>query len=42
MTLKVSKNLRGMVLHSNKCQKWVKDKIVEAKGRGEGVWMTVK
>lgn len=38
----VGENLkRGMVLNSNKCLKWVKDKIVEAKEKGEGVWIVI-
>ena len=39
----VGENLKkGMVLNSNKCLKRVKDKIVEAKETGEGVWIVVR
>ena len=38
----VGQNLkRGMVLNSRIWLKRLKDKIVEAKARGEGVWITV-
>ena len=32
---------KGMVLNSNKCLKRVKEKIVEAKETGEGVWIVI-
>ena len=39
----VGENLKkGMVLNSNKCLKRVKEKIVEAKETGEGVWIEVR
>lgn len=39
----VGENLKkGMVLNSNKCLKRVKEKIVEAKETGEGVWIVVR
>ncbi|MBQ6063752.1 MAG: hypothetical protein IJK87_09010 [Prevotella sp.] len=38
----VGENLKkGMVLNSNKCLKRVKEKIVEAKETGEGVWIVI-
>ena len=39
----VGENLKvGMVLNSNACVERLKKKIVEAKDRGEGVWITIK
>ena len=39
----VGQNLKkGMVLNSNIWLKRLKDKIVEAKARGEAVWITIK
>ncbi|MBR5060924.1 MAG: hypothetical protein IKX24_02135 [Prevotella sp.] len=38
----VGENLKkGMVFNSNKCLKRVKEKIVEAKETGEGVWIVI-
>lgn len=39
----VGENLKkGMVLNSRKYVKIVKEKIVEAKGKGEGVWIEIR
>ena len=39
----VGQNLKpGMVLNSNTWLKRLKDRIVEAKDRGEAVWITVR
>ena len=38
----VGQNLKkGMVLNSKSCLNRLKQKIVEAKGRGEGVWIRI-
>ena len=42
-SIQVGQNLKpGMVLNSNTWLKRLKDKIVEAKDRGEAVWITVR